>query len=129
MASSLGAQTGTVTVRIEGLHPATGRVLLNLFRTSDGFPSETTKALSTHTVQVRNQVVMLTLNNLPYGTYAIGFLHDADNDGELDTNFWGIPTEGYGASNNARGAMGPPKWEDAKFTLNAPRHEIRMEVQ
>lgn len=36
----------------------------------------------------------------------------------MDTNFFGIPKEDYGCSNNARGFMGPPKYDDAKFQLS-----------
>jgi uncharacterized protein (DUF2141 family) len=36
----------------------------------------------------------------------------------LDTNFIGIPKENFACSNNAKGTMGPPKYEDAKFDLN-----------
>jgi uncharacterized protein (DUF2141 family) len=35
----------------------------------------------------------------------------------MDTNLLGIPKEGVGASNDARGHFGPPKYEDAKFKL------------
>ena len=35
----------------------------------------------------------------------------------MDTNLFGIPKEDYGCSNNARGFMGPPKYNDAKFQL------------
>lgn len=36
----------------------------------------------------------------------------------MDSNFLGIPKEDYGCSNNATGFMGPPKYNDAKFTLS-----------
>jgi len=54
--------------------------------------------------------------NVPPGTYAISAFHDANNNGKLDTNLLGMPTEDYCASHNARGFMGPPSFEDAKFT-------------
>ena len=36
----------------------------------------------------------------------------------MDTNFFGIPKEDYGCSNNAKNFLGPPKYEDAKFMLS-----------
>jgi uncharacterized protein (DUF2141 family) len=54
---------------------------------------------------------------IPQGTYAIACYHDENNNGKLDTKFMGIPKEGTGASNDARGTMGPPKFKDAKFQL------------
>ena len=35
------------------------------------------------------------------GSYAIGVIHDENNNGELDYNFLGIPKEGYGFSGTA----------------------------
>jgi uncharacterized protein (DUF2141 family) len=49
------------------------------------------------------------------GTYAVSVYHDENSNDKLDTNFLGIPREGVGASNNARGHMGPPKFDSAKF--------------
>lgn len=48
---------------------------------------------------------------LPTGHYAISVFRDTNGNGELDTNFFGIPTEPYGFSNNARGKFGPPSFE------------------
>ena len=49
------------------------------------------------------------------GTYAVSVYHDENSNDKLDTNFLGIPREGVGASNNAHGHMGPPKFDSAKF--------------
>ena len=44
--------------------------------------------------------------------------HDVNENGKMDTNFIGIPKEPIGISNNAKGFMGPPKFNNAKFLLN-----------
>ena len=54
---------------------------------------------------------------LPPGTYAIGIFHDANLNNRLDNYFFGVPREQYGFSNNARGFMGPPSFEDAVFSV------------
>ena len=43
--------------------------------------------------------------------------HDENGNGKLDTNFLGIPSEGVAASNDAKGTMGPPSYEKAKFAV------------
>ncbi|MNT83012.1 hypothetical protein D3C72_2228260 [compost metagenome] len=45
--------------------------------------------------------------------------HDENNNGKLDKNFIGMPKEPVACSNNAKGFMGPPKYEDAKFIITA----------
>ena len=54
---------------------------------------------------------------LPPGTYAIGIFHDANLNNRLDNYFFGVPREQYGFSNNARGFMGPPSFDDAAFSV------------
>ena len=54
---------------------------------------------------------------LPAGTYAIGIFVDANYNNEMDRNFFGVPIEQYGFSNNAKGSFGPPSFKDASFTI------------
>ena len=68
-------------------------------------------------VDIEDQSCTVTFKDVPAGTYAVSYIHDENGNGKMDTNFMGIPKEGYGCSNNAKGFMGPPKWEDAKFEL------------
>lgn len=35
----------------------------------------------------------MTLDALPFGSYAIGCVHDENGNGKLDTNLLGIPRE------------------------------------
>tara|TARA_B110000285_G_scaffold128852_1_gene145086 strand:- start:563 stop:991 length:429 start_codon:yes stop_codon:yes gene_type:complete len=56
---------------------------------------------------------------LPDGIYAIGLYVDSNKNEKLDTNFFGIPTEQFGFSNNAKGRFGPPSFESASFELDA----------
>ena len=46
----------------------------------------------------------------------------------MDTNFLGMPKEGYGVSNNARNRFGPPSFKDAKFTVDA-NNSIKLSIQ
>ena len=55
---------------------------------------------------------------LPPGTYAIGIFHDVNLNNKMDNNFFGIPKEQYGFSNNASAFLGPPAFEAAAFELN-----------
>ncbi len=63
------------------------------------------------------------------GTYALACFHDENGNGKLDTNWLGIPNEGMVASNHAKGRMGPPKFEDAKFAFTGPALELVLKVK
>lgn len=106
-----------VTVEVNALRSAKGVVRCSLFASANGFPTDSTKAAALAVApSIANGQATCTFENVKPGTYAVGFIHDENNNGKMDTNFLGMPTEGYGASNNARGSMGPPKFDAAKFT-------------
>lgn len=110
-------ETGaTISVTVSGIKDQGGYIAAALF-TQGGY--ETDQAFMTRRASVSGDSVNFSLNDVPAGDYAIKLYHDANGNGQFDTNNFGIPTEDYGFSNNASGMMGPPSWDDAKFSLGA----------
>jgi len=54
---------------------------------------------------------------LPAGDYAISVYQDENDNGQLDTNALGSPTEGYGATSNNIPALSAPTFADNKVHL------------
>ncbi len=113
-----------LAILISNISEPTGEVRWVLFDSEESYQSDTNPLLS-----VRNRVdgdsLKVTVHNLPAGRYAVKLYHDANNNGELDSNMLGIPTEGYGFSNNA-GRFGPPSFEEAAVSLEA---DLQIEVR
>ena len=65
---------------------------------------------------IKDGKVSFTFKNVPPGTYAIMAMHDVNENNRMDFEANGMPKESYGMSGNAM-SMGPPTFEDAKFTL------------
>ena len=63
--------------------------------------------------------VVLVFRGLEPGRYALSALHDENGNGRLDSNVVGMPLERYGFSRDARGQMGPPRFDDAAVELSA----------
>ncbi len=64
-------------------------------------------------IRAQEGVSIMSFKGLPEGKYAVRLFHDENVNDELDTNFIGIPKEGYGFSNDAHGRFGPydfKKW-------------------
>jgi uncharacterized protein (DUF2141 family) len=59
---------------------------------------------------------VIKFNGLKDGTYAVAITHDENENGQLDTNFLGIPTEGVGISTNPR-VFGKPRFEQGQFPI------------
>ena len=60
------------------------------------------------------------------GRYSVAIFLDVDGNGEFDQNFFGIPKEPFGFSNDVLGAMGKPSFESASFEVGADGAKIEM---
>jgi uncharacterized protein (DUF2141 family) len=106
----------TLTVEINGLRSDNGTVILRLWEDKDTWLKKEGVISKVKAKVVNGKCVYEFVNEKP-GKYALAFVHDENNNGHLDFNFAKIPKEGTGASNNASGTFGPPKFEDAAFNL------------
>jgi uncharacterized protein (DUF2141 family) len=99
------ASAGELTITVDNLRRDQGQLLLCVFsaESSDsasfpdcvkGRPVRQSKAA----IKVGKAVV--SYSGLKDGVYAVAVIHDENGNGEIDTNFLGIPTEGVGVSNN-----------------------------
>lgn len=133
--TSLGAagaeQTGVkLVVRITQVEDAGGPVRCALFADADGFPGKPEKAAQRVLApSVSNGVATCTFEGLAPGEYAVSVHHDENDNGKMDSNFFGVPKEGYGASNDAKGSMGPPKFKDAVFQVASEPKTISLKMQ
>jgi len=67
--------------------------------------------------EIKDKKCSYSIKNLKAGKYAVRYFHDENINGNLDTNLVGIPTEGYGFSNNVTGTFGPPAFEKWLFEI------------
>ena len=111
-----------LTVVVTGLISETGIVRVALFDSEPGFPLDTSRAVTLQQMDLAmtttNHSRTVVFKNLPEKTYAVSVFHDEDSDGKLKTNWLGMPREGVGSSNNAKGWMGPPRFAAAAFPLS-----------
>ena len=56
--------------------------------------------------------------DLKKGTYAVKVLIDTNGNAGIDLDFFGLPKEQFGFSNNALGLFGAPKFDKASFEVN-----------
>ena len=109
---------GTLTVTIINFRNNLGQVSVALYNKGEAFPKSPDKALKIVYAPIRGKKAVVVFESLPPGEYAISVFHDENKNGKMDTYFFGIPKEGVGASNDARGHLGPPHYKDAKFNLS-----------
>jgi uncharacterized protein (DUF2141 family) len=121
-------QENQIHVEIVGLRNDKGQVLCALFSSAGDFPKKTDNALSRATSVISNRQAVCEFPGIPPSTYAISVFHDENSNGKLDTNLMGIPREGVGASNDARGHFGPPKFDAASFRFSGGRLALKITI-
>lgn len=125
-APSAWANETSLTVEITSFAHDRGAAVVHVFSQADGYPTKPERAVSQATVAISGGKATARFS-LPAGSYALSIFHDEDGNGKLNSNFIGIPTEGLGASNNAKGFMGPPSFDAARISVSqATRHTVKM---
>ncbi|HEV2133371.1 MAG TPA: DUF2141 domain-containing protein [Terracidiphilus sp.] len=118
----------SIHVAIDGLRSDKGQVICSLYSSAEGFPKKYGKAIAHTNSLVANRLADCDFSGIEPGTYAISVFDDENSNGRLDTNFLGIPREGVGASNNARGHFGPPSFHDASFGYSGGHMDLRIVI-
>jgi uncharacterized protein (DUF2141 family) len=133
------AWAGDLKVSIEGVRSSAGAVMIGLYDSPEHFNTAIDKAAEVGTLNdearlggvalraiAGTQSVVFT--KLNPGSYAVIVFHDENDNGKLDKNFWGVPLEGYGFSNNAQGSLGPPDFKEVAITLDEADKEISISL-
>lgn len=115
MTQLLSAQSLTIT--LENVKDSSGVIMLQLMQGEEEF-NGATPAFASYLQRAQQGTMTFQSNNLPNGYFAVRIMHDLNGNGELDSNFVGMPTEPWAMSNNARGNFGPPTWEQVKFAVS-----------
>ena len=116
-------EAATITVKVEGIKdPGKGQVIFMLFNNENGFPKERQKAFKYGVVKTFDTAASYTFKDVPYGVYAVSVHQDKDADGEMKSNFIGMPKEPVGASNLNK--MGKPNFKKCSFTVDSPEKEM-----
>jgi uncharacterized protein (DUF2141 family) len=123
------AGTGAVLSVKIAVRSADGAVACSLFTAAEGFPKDQKRAVQQTGCAITGGSALCKFTPIPAGTYAVACFHDENGNQSLDTNFLGIPKEGVCVSNNAKGSMGPPKYEDAKFVFSGAATELSLQAR
>ena len=112
------APAADLTVEVRGIRSGDGRlyVAVHAPESKATFPAGIGSVAA---LQQRAQVGALrfVLRDLPPGRYAVNAFHDENDNGELDTNLIGIPSEGFGFANDPDATFGPPDFEAAAVNI------------
>ena len=109
---SFSAFTQTLTVEITNLNfKLGGTVYLMVVDKNDKPLRQATRPISE-----KNNIFIF--KDLASTVCAVRVFHDKNNNGKMDTGFFGQPVEGWGVSNDARGFMSAPPFKKMLLTVS-----------
>ena len=120
-------ELGILKVKIDGFKNDDGCVRVALANSPENYSAHT-DIFRGVSVKIDTNRAICFFKDIPHGEYAIKVFHDENDNGDLDTNFLGIPSEDYGFSNNASGTFGPPSWSAARFYFGSAVDSISITV-
>ena len=128
VSSAADEASARVIVTIVGFESDAGHVRVALWDSAEGFPTGENYVAAMN-VDIEGETARLEFADIALGSYALSVFHDENDNGELDSGFMGRPKEPIGASNDARGRFGPPKYKDARFEVDQAVVELTINLQ
>jgi uncharacterized protein (DUF2141 family) len=128
---SVKKNKGKLTLVVVGFKNSEGNVKVALHDKPDTYLSRNSNEPAFKAVQlkIKNKVAYYTFRDIPYGEYAVTLYHDVNENDDFDLNFFGLPAEPYGISNNVRGTFKAPAYEKAKFNFKSSEKVIKIKVK
>jgi uncharacterized protein (DUF2141 family) len=122
------AGAGDLGITIHTVQSTAGSLMIGVYDTGDGFRGAIRTSTAAGLLNDRARVAGVALRavagsqtivvvGLLPGRYAVIAFHDDNDDGKLGASPWGVPTEGYGFSNDAQGFLRAPSFAAASFEI------------
>jgi acyl-CoA reductase-like NAD-dependent aldehyde dehydrogenase/uncharacterized protein (DUF2141 family) len=128
IAKPASSQQAPLTVNVSLPPHAHGQIAYLVFAGADGFPDTREKAVRRGFVSVAagSSLQCMNIGPLPPGRYAVSVYLDENGNHKLDKNWMGIPREPVGASNNPKGHMGAPHFDECAFAHGQSAQSISI---
>ena len=108
-----------LTVEAKGIRSQKGYVEFALYNDPEVY-AEVGKTYKLIRKKATGTNLSCTFENVPEGSYAMCIYHDENSNNKCDQNFLGIPTEGYGFSNDIKPVISVPTFEECAILLDKP---------
>lgn len=126
VATTIAIPSYAATISVEKLKNNTGDICVSIFDSKEFFPDQADGALFVDCIAIGSPIEI----DLDVGKkYAIAIFHDQNTNGELDkVGAIGIPSEGYGFSNNPGFRPGVPPFDKVAIELTSLDQNISINL-
>jgi len=121
-------QTAILVVHVEGISPKGGTLRLGLYDEAR-YPDDDSAPVASADVKAEIGDNVITLTNIPPGTYAIQSFQDINSNNKMDTSWFGLPLEPFGFSRDAQPRFSKPRFSAVKFDVVAGMNVQTLHLQ
>lgn len=125
----LSCFAGDVHVDIAGVEPGVGQVVVSVWDSEENYLNTAFLTKSVRVEILQGGKLRVTFSEALPQQCAINVFYDKNSNGELDTNWMGIPSEPVGITNNVKGRFGPPEYEEGKVTITGDKQVFVIQVE
>lgn len=119
---------GRLVLEIDNIKRAGGIIWIGVYDSATSFLIKEKAIVKGYSVEHPGSLEA-SLSNLPFGTYAIALFHDENNNGEMDRNIIGIPSEPYAFSQPPRSKWRLPRFEEVQFRFQRDGQVLRTHLR
>lgn len=109
----------SLSIEINNIKAEKGSIYLAVYQNAQDFLKSNKHIFRSCVQGIEGPKVQCLFEDLPAGDYAVSVFQDKNGNGELDTNWMGIPKEPYGFSNNPKALFRAPRFDECKFSCKA----------
>jgi uncharacterized protein (DUF2141 family) len=122
-------EKGEIIVQVKNIEAPKGCLRIALYNREEDFLREGNELVDKVAPVSLAESMQVAIPDLPFGKYAIAVYHDLNNNGKLDKNYLGIPTEPYAFSNNPKVKWRSPTFTETQVELNAAHKDLSVELK
>ncbi|MEL6668101.1 MAG: DUF2141 domain-containing protein [Bacteroidota bacterium] len=119
----------TLKLEVENIKTESGTIWVGLYQSSSDFLDREQAVLRAFSVNQSGSLIVDIPNLTDGKEYAIALFHDLNDNGELDTNWIGLPSEPWAFSGEPRTRLRLPRFEEVKFRFEASQNEQKVKLR
>ncbi len=120
--------SGRLNISIENINAPKGVIWVGIYNSPDNFLIKERSILKKIKVNHTGSA-HITIPSLPYGEYAIALFHDINENGTLDNNYFGVPSEPYAFSGRIKSKWRLPYYKEVKFFFWQKNNNLKLKLK
>ena len=117
-----------IQIKIQNVKQSKGPLRIAFFRKGSNFPKDEALSYAKEVKPTKLGDLQLSWGDIPFGEYAIAIYQDINNNGVLDKNVFGYPSEPFGFSKNFKPRFSAPDFDDCKITFSGSNSSFQIKL-